>query len=264
MTNHKISDKSFQKELVFAKSIARDSGKMMRAAFGIHTSTTWKDDHTPVTEADLSINKFVIKKVRETFQDDGVLGEEISFEPNRKRIWVCDPIDGTYPFSLGAPLSTFCLALVENDEPIIGVVYDPYLKRLFWAQRGNGAFMNSEQIHVSKARKLKDQYMTLSSRILEPGLPTGVVFDKVENHGGKVFNFRSFAYCGSLVAAGTSVAATIGTPKPWDVAAIQIILEEAGGKLTDLSGNVRKYDDKIGRIASNGLVHDEILELIHG
>ena len=253
----------YKSELAFAKSLARVSGKMMRDAFGIHTTKVWKDDHSPVTEADISINKFVIKRVREEFPNDGVLGEEISFEPNRKRIWVCDPIDGTYPFTLGAPLSTFCLALVENGEPVLGVVYDPFLKRMFWSYRGRGAFMNDEQIHVSKAKKIQDHYITLSSRILGHNLPTGVVFDRVENHGGKVFNFRSFAFCGSLVAAGTSVAATIGTPKPWDVAAIKLIIEEAGGIVTDLSGKVTNYDDNVGLVASNGLVHQELLDLIN-
>lgn len=254
----------YQKELVFAKSLARESGKMMRKAFDLSVTKTWKSDHTPVTEADISINKFVIEKIKLLFPDDGVLGEEVSHEPDRKRIWVCDPIDGTYPFTLGAPLSTFCLALVENGDPLLGVVFDPYLKRMFWACRGKGAFMNGKRIHVSKSRKIKDHYVILSSRALENGVSTGAVFDGVEEHGGKAFAFRSFAYSGCLVAAGVAVGATIGGPKPWDVAALKVVLEEAGGKITDLAGKITKYDDVAGMIASNGLVHQELLGLLNG
>jgi myo-inositol-1(or 4)-monophosphatase len=92
---------------------------------------------------------------------------------------------------------------------------------------------------------------------------TGVLFDQIEQAGGKAFNFRSFAYSCCLVAAGTAVAATIGTPKPWDVAAAMVILEEAGGTLTGLAGKTQSYNSKAGLLATNGLVHKRMLELIN-
>ena len=109
---------------------------------------------------------------------------------------------------------------------------------LFWARCGKGAYVNGNQIHVSEARKINDHYATLSSRLLTAHETTGELFDRIESAGGKAFNFRSFAYSCSLVAAGTAVIATIGTPKPWDVAAIKVILEEAGGKMTGRGGKI--------------------------
>ncbi len=263
MNKNDLKVNSNQKELDFAKSLAREAGKMMRDAFGLHPKKTWKSDHSPITDADLSINKYVIARVQESFPDDGVLGEEISFEPSRKRLWVVDPIDGTYAFTIGAPLSTFSLGLVIDGEPVLGVVYDPFMDRMFWAECGKGAFVNDEPLHVSEAKKLSNEYITLSSRHMEGGKMTGELFDSVEREGGKAFSFRSFVYSGCLVAAGTAVAAVIGTPKPWDLAALLVILEEAGGKATGLDGKPHSYKSKDALIATNGLVHERILELVN-
>jgi fructose-1,6-bisphosphatase/inositol monophosphatase family enzyme len=254
---------SYESELAFAKNLALEAGKMMRRAFRLNMEMTWKADHTPVTDADLAINKMVISKIRQAYPTDGVLGEELSFEPNRKRLWVIDPIDGTYPFTLGAPLSTFCIALAVDDVAVIGIVLDPFLKRMFWANRGSGAFINDDPIHVSNVNKISDNYITLSSRLTANGKKTGVIFDQVEDAGGKAFIFRSFAYSCCLVAAGTAVATLIGMPKPWDIAAAALILEEAGGKVTDNLGQASSYKSAKVLIGSNGLVHDRMLELVN-
>jgi fructose-1,6-bisphosphatase/inositol monophosphatase family enzyme len=253
---------AYERELAFAKALAKETGKMMRDAFGLQTASSWKEDDTPLTEADTAINRLVVQKVQQAFPDDGVLGEEESFETKRSRLWVVDPIDGTYSFTLGAPLSTFCLALVIDDQPVLGVVYDPYMRRMFWAQRGKGAFVNSVRVRVSGSKSMKHNYVILSSRAIKEGKSTGALFDQVEASGSKAFNFRSFAYSGCLVAAGSAVAAIIGRPKPWDVAAAIVIIEEAGGKVTDLSGKTRRYDDSDGMIFTNGFVHEHMLELV--
>ncbi len=258
------SQVDYQIELEFAKALALRAGEKMRAAFGLHTASTWKSDNSPLTEADVAINKFVIEQVSDTFPDDGILGEEMSFEPKRQRVWVVDPIDGTFAFTLGAPLSTFCLALVVDGQPLLGIVFDPYLNRMFWARRGQGAYVNDERLQVSTAETVQQNYVLLSSRAMEPGKKTGVLYDAIEDLGGKAFSFRSFAYSCCLVAAGTAVASVIGRPKPWDVAAAQIILEEAGGKATDQAGNVQPYDSQTPLIATNGLVHDALLEVVNG
>lgn len=254
----------YQKELTFSKALAREAGKMMKDAFGLETTSNWKADNTPVTEADQAINRLVIQKIAQKFPDDGVLGEEESYKPTRDRLWVVDPIDGTIPFSLGAPLSTFCLALVIDDEPVLGIVFDPYLRRMFWAAIGQGAYMNSTRLHVSKTKGIAQNYIILSGRKAAIDKTAGRSFDEIEEAQGKAFNFRSFAYGSCFVAAGSAVAAVIGRPLPWDLAAPMIIVEEAGGKVTDIHGKRQRYNNcKEGLIASNGLVHERMLELIN-
>jgi myo-inositol-1(or 4)-monophosphatase len=255
---------AYEVELDFAKELAKTAGEMTRKAFGLQTSATWKSDSTPLTETDMAINQFVIEKVQKKFPDDGVLGEEASYESKRQRLWVVDPIDGTMPFTLGAPLSTFCLSLVIDGQPVLGIIHDPYLERMFWAAKGQGAFVNDTPLHVSDAKDVARSYITLSTRMGEDRKSVGEIFDEIDKLDCKVFNFRSFAYGSCFVAAGTAVAAVIGRPKPWDVAATKIIVEEAGGKVTDVAGKERRYDaDGDGLLATNGHVHERLLEIFN-
>lgn len=250
-------------ELEFAKGLAKEAGQTTLRNFSLNTETTWKEDSTPLTKTDIEINNFVIESIQNSFPNDGVLGEEGSFEQGRDRLWVLDPIDGTQPFTLGAPLSTFCLSLVIDGQPELGIIYDPYLDRMYWAAKNIGAFLNDRQLKVSDTNTLAQSYVVLSSRMSVGRPTTGELFDAIEKKDGKSFNFRSFAYGSTYVAAGTAVGAVIGVPKPWDVAATKIIIEEAGGRVTDLNGNDRRYDsDGDGLIASNGHVHDILLELV--
>lgn len=237
---------------------------MMVANFGKERDTVWKPDNTPLTETDTAINRHVIESVQAAFPDDGILGEEESYEAWRRRLWVVDPIDGTQPFDAGAPLSTFCLSLVIEGQPVLGLINHPFGGHLYWAAAGQGAFVNERRLHVSAAQGLDHNYVMLSSRMHSDELKTtGQIFDSIEQCQGKSFNFRSFAYGSTFVAAGKAVAAVIGVPNAWDVAATKIIVEEAGGKVTDVFGNPRRYDgDGPGLIASNGLVHAQILELM--
>lgn len=134
-----------------AIELAKSAGDTMRHHFTIGMKITWKADKTPVTIADTKINALVIKVIKDTFPTHGVLGEEASdYEVGDKYLWVCDPIDGTIPYSHGIPTSVFSLALVKDGEPILGVVYDPFMERMFFAQKGEGAFMNEQIINVKK------------------------------------------------------------------------------------------------------------------
>lgn len=236
---------------------------MMQKAFGLHASATWKSDNTPVTETDMAINRMVIERVKTAFPDDGILGEEESYETSRERLWVTDPIDGTYPFTLGAPLSTFLLALVIDGQPVVGVMYDPYLDRMFWAVQGEGAYLNDQPIHVSDSDTLKRNFVVLSSREIVEHKTAGEFFDEMSDEGAVAFNFRSFAYGSGFIAAGTAVGGIIGKAHPWDVAVSKLLIEEAGGMVTDLAGNARRYDRPgNGMLASNGKVHQQLLDLL--
>ena len=112
---------------------------------------TIKKDGSPVTKTDLAINKLVIDRVKKYFPSHGVLGEEQSnYVEKADYVWVCDPVDGTIPFSRGMPTCMFSLGLTFKGKPILGVGYDPFIDRLIFAELGKGAFLNGKKIHVSR------------------------------------------------------------------------------------------------------------------
>src|SRR5690606_9265702 len=117
--------KSYKAELDFAMEMASDAGKIMKKYFRSEAiDTQWKADHTPLTIADKKINDLLIERVENHYPDHGVIGEESSYMEERDMVWVADPIDGTSPYTLGIPTSTFCLALVDRSDgqPVIAVV----------------------------------------------------------------------------------------------------------------------------------------------
>ncbi|MEK7479383.1 MAG: inositol monophosphatase [Patescibacteria group bacterium] len=238
--------------------LAKDAGKIMRKNFALGMKKEWKEDNTPLTITDTTINKLVIRKIRKNFPTHSILGEEESFLQESEYTWVCDPVDGTIPFSHGYPAFMFSLALVKNGVPIAGVLYDPILKRLFYAEKGKGAFLNGVRTRVSKKTELKGALVGINSRKL-------LDFIKMMRMKHEAFPvmFHGSTYGASLVACGEFIAEVYGADKPWDAAAVKIIVEEAGGKVTDLYGNEQRYDGPIhGSVATNGLVHEEILKEI--
>lgn len=257
-----MTSAKYANELAFATQLAMDAGSIMADRFSLASRVEWKEDNSPVTQADLDINRMVIDRVLTSYPDDGILGEEASQDAERSRIWVVDPIDGTQPYTIGVPISTFCLALVIDHEPVLGVVYDPFMKRMYQGVRGEGASVNGERLRVSGADAIAQNYVILSSRMGGDFVSTGHALDRVAMAGGKSFNFRSIAYGCLLVATGGAVGSVAGYCKPWDVAAVSVILSEAGAIITDLEGNVSPYDnnDK-GLLVSNGKTHQQLLSL---
>lgn len=178
--------------------------------------------------------------------------------------WVCDPVDGTMPYSHGVPISTFSLALCEDGIPKVGVVYDPFMERLYAAQVDGGAYCNDEQIHVNDST-LKNGLIDLegfptarSVRTVQPEF-----MDKLREAGAKLVTYWGTILPSALIADGNFTAVVFNVWKPEDGAAIKVIVEEAGGKVTDLAGNEQRYDQKVnGYIASNGVVHDEIIDIL--
>lgn len=249
--------------LDFAKTLADEAGQIMLKYFAKNIDKSWKEDNTPLTIADTAINQIVIEKVRAKYPQHGVLGEEAFYEPGRDLTWVVDPIDGTIPYTLGIPVSTFSIALVELGVPIVALIYDPVLKNKYWAIKGGGAFLNDTKISVSTSDSLAQNAITMPAREMQADQKIGYLYDKVPSLKTLPFNLWSFAYCGALVASGQMVGAIFGGESPWDGAAVKLLVEEAGGKTSDINGRSQAYSDKInGMIASNGLVHDQLMELL--
>lgn len=258
-----MNSSELQGYLEFAKGLAVEAGIIMKRYFRAEDiGTEWKEDSTPVTVADTIINKLVIDRVKEVYPEFGIIGEEDSHEPSRDYVWVVDPIDGTIPFSLGIPVSTFCLALVYKGDVQISVVFEPFQDRLFSAMLGGGAFMNDKKIHVSSDKDFKNKYLFGSSWVKKGEKDLRDVLHTLREKGVKTLNLPSYSYMAALVASGEFVAAFMTYGSQWDAAAISLIVEEAGGKASDLNGQTRKYHEwGEGILLTNGVVHDDIVRL---
>lgn len=251
--------KEYQK---FAEDIARKAGEIMKEYFTVGVAYETKADNTPLTIADQKINDLVINEISKTFPQHSINGEEGNHTVEKSEyLWVCDPIDGTKPFTLGIPVAVFSLALVKDGEVIVGVVYDPFCDRMYSASKGNGCFLNDKKIEVSKRSEFKGMFA--EQEIYRPGKYN--IEPLVTELYGKDIRFMglcAFIYPSALVAAGQIDFTLFPHITAHDVAAIKIIVEEAGGKVTDMFGNEQRYDQPInGALVSNGLIHDELVVL---
>ncbi len=226
--------------------------------FSLGMPKDWKADNTPLTITDTAINKLVIEEIEKKFPDHSIIGEEESALKDSEYAWVCDPVDGTIPFSHGYAGFVFSLALTKNGKSIAGVVYDPVLKRMFYGEKDKGAVLNNEAIRVSNRAEINNSLINLDTDQRLLGLRNLLI-----ERGAYTTTFYGAVAPSALVACGEFVAEIFEYQNPWDAAAVKIIIEEAGGKVTDLFGNDQRYDQKInGFVASNGLVHEELLGLI--
>lgn len=249
--------------LEFAKEIAYEAGKIMLKYFNAKYISSYKGDKTIVTLADKEINTYLIDRVKERYPTHSVDGEEEQFGKS-DYVWVCDPVDGTAMYARHIPVAVFSLALVVDGVPKIGVVYDVFTDTLYSAIKGEGAFKNGEKITVNNFQL--DDMRSVSN------------FDMMKNFEYNVYNVITklgnktyFVSLGSAIRAFMCVASGEfnlaifpGTKgKNCDVAAAKVIVEEAGGKVTNLFGEEQRYDTDIkGAVVSNGLIHEEVIEAI--
>ena len=249
--------------LEFAKDIAYEAGKIMLKYFKGNNGANYKYDQTIVTKADIEINTYLIQRVKEKFPTHSVDGEEEQFGKS-DYVWVCDPVDGTAMYARHVPVAVFSLALVIDGVSTVGVVYDPFTDNLYSAIKGEGAFRNNERINVNDIQL--DDMKSVSNFDMWPGADYNI-YDSIKELGKKTY----FVGVGSVIRACMCVAngdfnlaIFPGTKhKNCDIAAAKVIVEEAGGKVTDMFGNDQRYDQSInGAIVSNGIVHDEVLNAI--
>lgn len=252
-----------QEYLKFAKEIAYKAGEIMTKYFKGDNSASYKFDQTIVTRADTEINEYLIKRVKETFPTHCVDGEEAQFGKSNY-VWVCDPVDGTAMYARHIPVAVFSLALVIDGAPIIGVVYDPFTDSLYYAIKGQGAYQNNIKLNVNNIDL--DDMRSISHFDMWPKSSYNI-YDSLKELGKKTY----FISLGSIIRACMCVAngdfnlaIFPGTKhKNCDIAAVKVIVEEAGGKVTDLFGNEQRYDQDInGAVISNGKVHSEVIKVL--
>lgn len=249
--------------LEFAKDIAYHAGEIMLHYFYHNPSSRYKKDQTIVTLADQEINAYLIQRVKEKYPTHAIDGEEEQFGASRY-VWVLDPVDGTSMYARGVPVAVCSLALVVDGVTQLGVIYDPFTDHLYSAVLGKGAYRNEERISVNsyllsdiKSVAHCDMWSKEKYKIY-----------RVVEELSKITSFSdigSIARAGCLVATGDySFAIFTGTKhKNCDIAALKVIVEEAGGVVTDLFGEDQRYDQSVrGALISNGIVHDEVLRVI--
>lgn len=249
--------------LKFAKEIAEYAKKVMNKYFIENNQSSYKEDNTIVTVADKDINDYLIERVKEKYPTHCVYGEEKTFGKSNIA-WVCDPIDGTAMYARHIPTAVFSLALVINGEPVVGVVYDPFTDNLYSAIKGQGAYKNNKRINVNN--KKLDGMKTIIHYDIWPTAEYDII-DCI-----KAINKKTYTVSiGSVIRASLCVAegnfnAVIfpGTKgKNCDIAAVKVIVEEAGGKVTDLFGDEQSYAKDInGALITNKINHEELIEII--
>jgi len=252
------------KYLEFAKEMAYDAGKIMKKYFSEDNGANYKYDQTIVTKADTEINSLLIERVKSTFPTHSVDGEEEQFGKS-EYVWVCDPVDGTAMYARHIPVAVFSLALVIDGVSTVGVVYDVFTDSLYTAIKGQGAYRNGSKISVNNIEL--DDMRSVSHFDMWPEAEYNL-YDSVKELGKKTY----FVGIGSVIRACMCVAngdfnlaIFPGTKhKNCDIAAAKVIVEEAGGKVTNLFGDDQRYDQSIkGAIISNSVVYDEVLEVLN-
>jgi myo-inositol-1(or 4)-monophosphatase len=251
--------------LSVAIEAAKEAGKYLKMNLGkVKNIERKKEEINLVTEIDKGSERKIIEHIKSKFPHHSILAEEsgeAKFESDYK--WIIDPLDGTTNYTHSFPVFCVSIALEYKGEVILGVVYDPNFDELFWAEKGKGAFLNGKRINVSKTDKL-----------IKSMLATGFPYNVRENPDNCIEHFVNFLMEAQAIrrlgsAALDLVYVACGRLdgfwevdlNPWDVAAGKIIIEEAGGIITDFYGNKFNIYTK-GVVASNGLIHQQMLEVI--
>lgn len=203
-----------------------------------------------------------IQEILKVFPDDGVVGEEESSgDVNCKRLWFCDPIDGTKPFTWGVPTAVFSLGLVIDDKPTLGVVYDPFLNHLFTGIAGHGSYCNDEKLQLS-SDSLDNGFIAVTTDMKRIVKSPPAYITNLVNSGAQIAGFSGGIYKSTLVARGRIAAYIESKVAPHDIAAIHTIVTEAGGRLSSIDGQPLSYKEGFSSaIISNGVVHDKLIEL---
>ena len=247
-----------------ALDAARAAGAIALRYFRADVRVMRKADRTPVTQADQEAETTIVDHLRAAFPDIGFLGEEYGEQGGQGRRWIVDPIDGTKNFVRGIPYWATLLALEEDGEINLGVVHAPATGELYWARRGYGAWLNGAPLRVSPVAELGEAMVVHSSLNLLRPLDDGRVWDGFVRLVDRTDRQRGFGdyYGYTFVLRGQAELMLEADVKAWDIAPFKVLLEEAGGRFTDLAGRPTIYAGTA--LASNGRLHDETLALLTG
>jgi myo-inositol-1(or 4)-monophosphatase len=248
----------------FIEGTAREAGNLLRRKLYDRHDIEYKGEINIVTEADRLSEKLIVDKISHDFPRHGILTEESpEITSNSEFRWIIDPLDGTTNYAHGYPVFSVSIALEHEGIIVLGAVYNPMLDELFVAERGKGSYLNRQRLEVSHVD-------TLSRSLLATGFP----YDLRTNKNNNINYFKSMSVNVQAIRRGGSAAfdlACVAAGRfdgfwelklaPWDTAAAWLIVEEAGGAVTDLSGGMYNlYAPNI--LATNGRIHKDMIRII--
>lgn len=259
---------SASEDLTLALALADEADARTMSRFGaVDLVVETKPDLTPATDADLEVESMIRKRLGRERPDDSVFGEEFGGTKEFVgRQWIVDPIDGTKNFVRGVPVWATLIALLCDGVPVIGVVSAPALQRRWWAVTGRGAFARvagqpERRLRVSKVDDLGSASLAFSSL---SGWADRGIRDRFVALTDEVWRVRGYgdfySYC--LVAEGAVDVAMEPEVSTWDLAPLDVLVREAGGRFTDLAGEAGPHGGSA--VATNGLLHDAVLRRLSG
>jgi histidinol-phosphatase len=252
-------------DLRLAHLLADDADSLTTSRFRAQDlKVTTKDDGSPVTDADTAVEESVRRTLGRARPRDSIEGEELGKSGWGARRWIIDPIDGTKNYLRGVPVWATLIALAMEDQIVVGVVSAPALGRRWWASKDDGAhagrsLRTSQECEVSKVATLSEAFLSYSSSGGWIRAERGAEFGRLLQACGRTRGFGDFWSYMLLAEGGVDVAAEPELSLH-DMAAPSIIVEEAGGRFTALDGTPGPYGGNA--LASNGLLHDEVLALL--
>lgn len=251
-----------------ASIIVTEAGKLIKEKLGGSFTTSFKSCPADlVTEVDRQSQSVILYGLRKSFPghrfvaEEDFAGEELALDEGP--VWFVDPLDGTTNFVFGIPLCAVTVSLANNGRPDLGVTYDPLRDELFTSIRGEGSYLNKKRIYVDQSRR------ELSDSLIVTGFPTAehfkeemlrADFKKMFCKAADVRALGSAALELAYIACGRLTGYWEVTLRPWDVAAGIILVEEAGGRISDLCGNGLSLGNYVSIAASNGYIHEEFID----
>lgn len=247
-----------------AAKAALKAGALQRERLWREHDIAFKGEINLVTEVDRACEELIVGEIRAKYPDHDILAEENEYAPlQSSHKWIIDPLDGTTNYAHGFPWFGVSIAVEIDGTVVAGVVYHPMMDELFTVARGEGAFLNGERLHVSRRAPLKNCL-----------LATGFPYDRNRDNENNLANFEKFQFSARAVRRAGAAALDLAYVaagrldgywecklKPWDVAAGTLLVEEAGGRVSDHGGGPYSvYHHRI--LASNGLIHDEMVAVL--
>ncbi|MBI4056299.1 MAG: inositol monophosphatase [Elusimicrobia bacterium] len=261
---NKTENKLLIKKILW-KSL-REAGNLIEKNLG-KTSYRYKGRANLLTQIDEQAQSIALKNITHFFPEHNYMAEEQAIKNNGSEYtWVIDPLDGTTNYAHGCPMACISIGVCQEAQVIMGGIYDPFRKELFWAEKGKGAFLNGVRYRTSKV-----------STVEEALLLTGFPYDRAEKSRYYINFYRVFMEkCHDVRRSGSAsldlawVSCGRGDGfwefklNAWDVAAGKLLVEEAGGKVTDFQGKPWERIEKFGAqtLATNGKIHSEMLKLL--
>jgi myo-inositol-1(or 4)-monophosphatase len=255
------SAKTNQQDFVLAmKQIAREAGALLMSYFHQHIKIEYKGEADLVTIADRASEKLIRERIRSLWPAHDILGEEEGLiDTGSDYRWYVDPLDGTTNFAHGFPVFCVSLALEHQGRRIAGVVYDPTRQEMFTAEQGSGAYLNQEPIRVSPTAQLAEALVATGFPSHKRHKNPNIYFYHqitLRTHGVRRAGSAALDLC--YVASGRLDGFWEFNLNPWDTAAGVLLVEEAGGRVTDFQGEAFQIDSR-ETLASNGRLHGALL-----